>query len=199
MAQTSTIGKFKAESLKSRILDINPSAEVYTLLEFVQPDNAATFLTSARTDAPSAVLQGLYDYVIDAVDSSADKAAIIDACVRSGTPVVTCGGVGGLTDQAEGDSLLYRVRRTLRREYGYPSYKEKEETAEEQLVASRKKSNNVRRVRKWGILAVHTLPTGTSRTPLRSHQAESIGQTSDYSQSQSDKEEQELEACSVSR
>ena len=36
--------------------------------------------------------------MVDAADGVADKAAIIDICVQSGTPIVTSGGVGGLTD-----------------------------------------------------------------------------------------------------
>ena len=124
-------------------------------LQFIRPDNAIEMLTSAITEQivlpasaltlkplqsaniPSdgivPLLKGRFDYVIDAPDSAKDKAAIIDACVRSGTPasVVTSGGVGGLTDPtlltisdlayAEGDSLIMRVRKLLRQTYLYPS------------------------------------------------------------------------------
>jgi tRNA A37 threonylcarbamoyladenosine dehydratase len=30
-----------------------------------------------------------------------DKAAIINACVMTGTPVITCGGAGGLVDPTQ--------------------------------------------------------------------------------------------------
>ena len=153
MAQTSTIGKFKAEALRTRVLDINPDAQVNVELQFIRPDNAMDMLTTSLTEqivSPASaltlkplqsanipsdgivpLLKGRFDYVIDAADSAKDKAAIIDACVRSGTPVVTSGGVGGLTDptlltisdlaHAEGDSLIMRVRKLLRQTYLYPS------------------------------------------------------------------------------
>lgn len=207
MAQTSTIGKFKAESLKSRILDINPSAEVNIMMDFVRPSSAVSIITTASQGAPSGAtsshLQGQFDYVIDAVDSSADKAAIIDACVSSGTPVVTCGGVGGLTDptlltvsdlaHAEGDALLYHVRRTLRREYGYPSHKEKEE-GEANQAFTQKTGRATGRVRKWGILAVHTRPTGISRSPVRTQRTSAESGSSD-----DEAEKVAVGSCSISR
>ena len=45
-----------------------------------------------------------------------------------------------------GDSLVMRVRKKLRRDYGYPSG-----------------DNSSKNPRTWRISAVHTLPTGSSR------------------------------------
>lgn len=219
MAQTSSIGMFKAECLKSRILDINPDASVQVVLDFVRPENALSLLTrqveeatlcnSHDTALPTTALLQRFDYVVDAVDSASDKAAIINACVCSNTPVVTCGGVGGLTDptlltisdlaQAEGDSLLYKARRTLRREYGYPSHREKQgggsngghvEGGGTIYNPGNMKNIKVKRTRKWGILAVHTLPTGVSRTPTRSTQS---------SEDDDARLSEDSDACSVNR
>jgi len=73
---------------------------------------------------------GRFDYVVDAADGVADKAAIVHSCVLSSTPVVVSGGVGGLVNpallavsdlvDAKGDNLVMRLRRTLRTTYGYP-------------------------------------------------------------------------------
>ncbi|KAJ1442352.1 hypothetical protein B484DRAFT_356514, partial [Ochromonadaceae sp. CCMP2298] len=152
MAQSSTIGKFKAEALRTRVLDINPSAQVTMALNFVRPDNAEELLTHK---SPHAYATANATATANA-DGVSDKVAIIDACVRSGTPVVTSGGVGGLLDptlititdlaHVTGDNLLMRVRKKLRQHSGYPSASE-------------------RKARRWGVKAVHTLPTDSSLGP----------------------------------
>lgn len=37
-ALTSTVGKFKAEVMRDRVLDINPSAKVHVMIDFLRPD-----------------------------------------------------------------------------------------------------------------------------------------------------------------
>lgn len=102
----STIGKFKAEVLRDRVLDINPRASVHVDINFVRPDTADELLTRIESSQESSsdgsqvvtCYSPRFDFVVDATDSVSDKAAIIDACIKSGTPVVTSGGVGGLID-----------------------------------------------------------------------------------------------------
>lgn len=106
VAVSSTVGQFKAEALKQRILDINPNANVTVLLDFVRPFNVHDLLTngvvstttgtSADGESPIANKnvashRRKFDYVVDAADSVSDKAAIVDACVHSGTPIITTG------------------------------------------------------------------------------------------------------------
>jgi hypothetical protein len=96
--------------------------------------------------------------VIEAVDGVSDKAAILHSCVRSGTPVVSSGGVGGLCDptllrvsdlaRAAGDALLMRVRKKLRQDYGYPK--------DVGGVGAKK-------AKEWQIMVAHTQPTGAKR------------------------------------
>jgi len=83
------------------VLDINPRASVYVDINFVRPDTADELLThiqSTLNSDGSHKYSPRFDFVVDAADSVSDKAAIIDACVKSGTPVVTSGGVGGLVN-----------------------------------------------------------------------------------------------------
>jgi tRNA A37 threonylcarbamoyladenosine dehydratase len=104
------VGHMKGEALKRRILDINPEAQVTVALDFMRPNNVDQYILSSEDDAgnggfnPSLPEDDIpdrkigtprFDFVVDAADGVSDKAAIIDACVRSGTPVVVCGGAGG--------------------------------------------------------------------------------------------------------
>lgn len=153
-ALTSNVGKFKADSLKVRVHDVNPYAIVETVYEFIRKENVDMFINSTSN----------FQVVLDAADSVSDKSAIIDACRRYNIPIVTTGGVGGLVDptllrvsdlsSTNGDNLLKQVRKKLRQKYGYPSIDE----ADKKL----KPEHKVKR-RPWGIPAIHTLPTGTAR------------------------------------
>lgn len=67
-ALTSTIGRPKIEVLAERFADINPDIDVQAHIE------AYTAATAASFDIHS------YDYAIDAIDSLADKAALILEC-----------------------------------------------------------------------------------------------------------------------
>lgn len=150
-ALTSTIGRFKAEVLRDRILDINPCAQVNMSLAFITQDNINDLFVSN------------YTYVVEAVDGVADKASIIDACVRRRIPVISSGGAAGLVDPtllavsdmvaAEGDNLIMRVRKHLRQRLKYPRGDE--------FKAVHDKAARV----PWNISVVHTLPTGISRSP----------------------------------
>ena len=65
MATVSTVGRSKVEALKEMLLDINPEAVIETVHRRYTEETAAEF------DLDS------YDYVIDAIDSLKDKAALI--------------------------------------------------------------------------------------------------------------------------
>ena len=102
----------KGEALKRRILDINPEAQVTVALDFMRPNNVDQYILVSEDEAANGnavaspslseddvpdrkIGMPRFDFVVDAADGVSDKAAIIDACVRSGTPVVVCGGAGG--------------------------------------------------------------------------------------------------------
>ena len=77
---TSTIGQFKSEALRNRILDINPHADVKIVHDFIRFSNLHTLVNASCN----------FDVVIDAADSVTDKAAIINACVQNKVPIITC-------------------------------------------------------------------------------------------------------------
>ena len=82
----STVGKYKVEVVKERLLDINPELCVNTRCEFVLPDNIKSFELYD------------YDYVIDAIDTVSGKLAIIEECNKHSTPIISCMGTGNKQD-----------------------------------------------------------------------------------------------------
>lgn len=71
MATSKTIGMVKVEALKERLLEINPDVEIETIQAIYSEDTASQF------DLDS------YDFVVDAIDSLKDKAALILHATRS--------------------------------------------------------------------------------------------------------------------
>ena len=57
IATRKTLGRYKTEVMKERMLDINPDADIYIHSCFFLPENAQEFHFEA------------YDYVVDAVDT----------------------------------------------------------------------------------------------------------------------------------
>ncbi|MES0328216.1 MAG: tRNA threonylcarbamoyladenosine dehydratase [Gammaproteobacteria bacterium] len=113
----STIGQSKVETMKARILDINPECEVQTIEQYIDGDNQRD------------ILERGYDCVIDAIDEFRTKANIIYCCKRNKIPVITTGGAGGLIDPTQiqisdlsstwNDPLAAKVRSELRCQYGF--------------------------------------------------------------------------------
>ena len=88
IALNSTVGRYKVEVMKERILDINPAAQVEMRQCFYLPENADEFDF------------GQYDYVVDAVDTVTAKLEIILQAKRAGTPVISSMGAGNKLDAA---------------------------------------------------------------------------------------------------
>ena len=81
-----TLGQYKVDAAKERILSINPDAVVHTHRTFYLPQTATEFDLSA------------YDYIIDAIDTVTGKLALIEAAQTVGTPVISCMGAGNKLD-----------------------------------------------------------------------------------------------------
>lgn len=69
-ATTATIGKYKVDVLRERLLSINPDADISAVVDRYNADTAESF--------------GLdeYDYIIDAIDSLTDKALLTNNATR---------------------------------------------------------------------------------------------------------------------
>ncbi|MES2019628.1 MAG: tRNA cyclic N6-threonylcarbamoyladenosine(37) synthase TcdA [Pseudomonadota bacterium] len=118
-ALSATIGQAKISALAERIAQINPACKVHLIEDFVAPDNLDQMIGGKG-----------YDYVLDAIDSVKDKAAVIAWCRDHNVPLVTIGSAGGQTDatridvrdlaKTEQEPLLKMVRKRLRSQYGFP-------------------------------------------------------------------------------
>ncbi len=86
IALTSTVGKYKADVMKERILDINPDAEVNTFNKFLNADNIEEFNLCE------------YDYVVDAIDDVKAKLALIKFCFDNNIPIISAMGAGNKLD-----------------------------------------------------------------------------------------------------
>lgn len=82
----STLGTYKVDAAKERILDINPKAQVHVHKVFYLPDTARQFDLAE------------YDYVIDAIDTVTGKLALIEHAQAAGTPVISSMGAGNKMD-----------------------------------------------------------------------------------------------------
>jgi tRNA A37 threonylcarbamoyladenosine dehydratase len=87
-AMKSTIGKPKAEIVGNRLKDINPELELIILAEYLRDQRMID------------VLDGGFDFVVDAIDTLAPKVYLIYHCIQKGIPIVSSMGSGGKTDPA---------------------------------------------------------------------------------------------------
>lgn len=86
IATRKTIGKYKADVMRDRILEINPNAQVEVRKCFYLPETADSFDFSE------------YNYVIDAVDTVTAKLEIVMQAQKCGVPVISCMGAGNKLD-----------------------------------------------------------------------------------------------------
>lgn len=89
IATRKTVGQYKAEVMKERMLDINPHVEIRIYKCFLLPDNSETFPWDE------------YDYVVDAVDTVTAKIEIVMKCQEHNIPVISCMGAGNKLDGSQ--------------------------------------------------------------------------------------------------
>lgn len=86
IATRSTVGKYKVDVMKERILDINPDAVVNTHQCFYMPENADEFDFSQ------------YSYIVDAIDTITAKIELVVRAQAVGVPIISCMGAGNKLD-----------------------------------------------------------------------------------------------------
>lgn len=86
IALQSTVGEYKVEVMKNRILDINPNCNVITKQMFYLPENENEFNFEE------------YDYIIDCIDTITAKLHIIEKAIKLNIPIISSMGAGNRFD-----------------------------------------------------------------------------------------------------
>ncbi len=89
IATQKTVGRYKTDVMKERILDINPNAVINTYQCF--------FLTENASDFPF----DKYDYVVDAIDTVTAKIELVMQCDKTGVPIISSMGAGNKLDPTQ--------------------------------------------------------------------------------------------------
>lgn len=82
IATVNTVGQYKVDVMKERMLSINPDVEVRVHKCFFLPDNADDFPFEE------------YDYVVDAVDTVTAKIELVMKCKEKNIPIISSMGAG---------------------------------------------------------------------------------------------------------
>lgn len=82
IATTKSIGMYKVDAFKDRLLDINPSIKINTIKDYITPDNIDT------------IFNGSIDYAIDCCDSVKTKEAMIKYCTSNNIKLISSMGTG---------------------------------------------------------------------------------------------------------
>lgn len=85
-ATTKTVGKYKVDVAKERILEINPEAKVNIYKTFYLPDTAEQFDFSQ------------YDYIVDAIDTVSGKLQLVVQAEKANVPIISSMGAGNKMD-----------------------------------------------------------------------------------------------------
>lgn len=86
IATRKTVGKYKVEVMKERILDINPQAVVNVHQTFYTPEVADQYDFSQ------------YSYVVDAIDTVTGKIELVMRANQCNVPIISCMGAGNKLD-----------------------------------------------------------------------------------------------------
>lgn len=86
IATRKTIGKYKVDVMKERILEINPNANVETYQEFYM------------SNSENKILDKTIDYVVDSIDTVTAKIELVMNCNELGIPIISSMGTGNKLD-----------------------------------------------------------------------------------------------------
>lgn len=86
-ATRKTVGKFKADVMKERLLEINPKATVDSVKLFYSAQTSETFFEGSKID-----------YIVDAIDTVSSKIDLVLQAKQRGIPIISCMGAGNKLD-----------------------------------------------------------------------------------------------------
>lgn len=86
IATERTVGRYKTEVMRERILEINPQVDVEIHTRFFLPENSSEFSFEK------------FDYVVDAVDTVTAKLELVMRAQEKGIPIISSMGAGNKLD-----------------------------------------------------------------------------------------------------
>ena len=89
IATRKTVGQYKTDVMKERMLDINPDIEVNVHKCFFLPENADEFPFEE------------YDYIVDAVDTVTAKISLVMKAQEMNVPIISSMGAGNKLDASQ--------------------------------------------------------------------------------------------------
>ena len=89
IATRKTVGQYKVDVAKERVLDINPDTTVNTYKCFYMPDTSSLFDFTK------------YDYVVDAIDTVKGKLELVMQAKKAGVPIISSMGAGNKLDPTQ--------------------------------------------------------------------------------------------------
>ena len=110
IATRKTVGQYKVDVMKNRMLEINPDVDARLYKCFFLPENAADFPFEE------------YDYIVDAVDTVTAKIELIMRAKASNVPIISAMGAGNKLDPGRFkiadiyDTSVCPLARVMRRE-----------------------------------------------------------------------------------
>ena len=110
IATRKTVGQYKVDVMKNRMLEINPDVDVRLYKCFFLPENAADFPFEE------------YDYIVDAVDTVTAKIELVMRAKASHVPIISAMGAGNKLDPGRFkiadiyDTSVCPLARVMRRE-----------------------------------------------------------------------------------
>lgn len=122
IALNSTVGKYKTDVMRDRMLDINPGVTVTCINDFY----------SEEYDSENFIDFTHYDYIVDCIDSIKDKLYIICKAQSAGVPIISSMGAANKLDPSRfvitdiyktTNCPLAKVMRRKLRELGVESLK----------------------------------------------------------------------------
>jgi len=123
MATSKTVGQVKVEALRTRLLELNPDAEIIALQKIYNAESADSFHMED------------YDFIIDAIDSLAEKADLILRATALPKHITFISSMGAAlrTDpfmirkaefwKVKGDPLARAIRNKFKKQKTFPSRK----------------------------------------------------------------------------
>ncbi len=86
VANVNTVGKVKVDVLKEMLLSINPKIQIDAVRKRISKDNLKEIISLK------------FDYVVDCIDSVADKVELICFCKQNGFNIISAMGAGNRID-----------------------------------------------------------------------------------------------------